>query len=350
MVEGRTLRNEFLEVVIGEDTGALKSLRDFGVRGTLLSQQLARRWPGERPRPGETWRDPDETAVYSVMAAEEFEVASAGPVRARVRTRGRLMHPEGKVAGRFEQTFQLDRGSRVIVMETQFEPVDMPRGNPWECYFASRFAWGDAAADVLRSAAGGSSPTDAKQVEAPQFVEIAGAKRNVVIFTGGAPYHRRSAMRMLDSILIPPGETRRSFTQSVGVGVPYAYQEAWAQLTGLVAADVPVRCPAVGASSWLMHVDAKNLMATRWTPVEADGQVIGILARLLETAGRGGRATIRCFRNLASARQVDYLEKTLTELPPEGDAATIDFNGYEWLEVECAWRRKGEEEKRRKEE
>ena len=96
-----------------------------------------------------------------------------------------------------------------------------------------------------------------------------------------------------------------------------------------------------------MHVDAKNLMATRWTAVEADGQVVGIRARLLETAGRAGSATLRCFRNLVSARQVDYLGQTLTELPPAGDAATIDFNGYEWLEVESCWRRKGEEEKRR---
>jgi alpha-mannosidase len=276
------------------------------------------------------------------MAADEIEVLSNGPVSASIRTRGRLMHPEGSVAARFEQTFRLDRGSRVLAIDATIEPIDFPSGNPWECYFASRVAWADAAADVLRSAAGGSFPTEAKQVEAPQFVEVRGVKRNLTIFTGGAPYQRRSAMRMLDTILIPQGESRRSFNLSLGVEVPYPYQEAWAQATGLVVADAPTRCPAVGATSWLMHVDAKNLMATQWTPVESNGEVIGIRGRLLETAGRAGSATIRCFRNLVSARQVDYLGQTLTELNPNGDAATIDFSGHEWLEVEGCWRRKEE--------
>lgn len=349
MVEGHTLRNEYLEAVIGDDTGALKALRDFRVRGTLLSQQLARRWPGERPSTGDPWRDPDETAVYSVMAADEIEVLSHGPVSARVRTRGRLMHPEGRVAARFELTYRLDRGSRVLVIDATLEPVDLPAGNPWECYFANRFAWGDAAADVLRSAAGGCFPTEAKQVEAAQFVEVQGVKRKLTIFTGGAPYQRRTAMRMLDSILIPQGELRRQFMQAVGVEVPYPYHEAWAQGTGLVVADTPTRCPATGATSWLAHVDAKNLMAMRWSTVEEDGQVIGLRVRLLETAGRAGNATLRCFRNLVSARQSNYLGETLTELSPAGDAATIDFSGHEWLELELVWRRKEDKKKRRKE-
>ena len=65
-------------------------------------------------------------------------------------------------------------------------------------------------------------------------------------------------------------------------------------------------------------------------------------ARLLETAGRAGKATIRSFRNLVAARQVDYLGETMTELSPAVDAATIDFGGHEWLELEICWRRKEE--------
>jgi hypothetical protein len=87
----------------------------------------------------------------------------------------------------------------------------------------------------------------------------------------------------------------------------------------------------------LFHVDAKNLLATRWTPVEVDRQIVGVRVRLQETAGRGGQATIRGFRPLKSARQVDYLGQTLTELPPTGDAATIEFSGLEWLDIELRW-------------
>lgn len=337
MVEGHVMRNEFLEVTIAPDTGALKSLRDFRVRGTLLSQQIARRWPGERPRPGESWRDPDEIAVYSVMAADNVEVLSGGPALAEIRTRGRLMHPEGSIAARFEQTYRLARGSRVLEIDLEFMPEETPSGNPWESYFAARFAWADAAADVHRSIAGGSYATEAKQVEAPQFIEIQDAKRRLAIYTGGAPYHRRAGMRMLDTMLIPPGETRRRFQLAVGVDAPYPYHEAWSQWSGLVVAPAPAACPAGGPSSWLFHVDAKNLLAVRWAPLEQGGRNVGVTARLLETAGRAGKASIRGFKTLTSARQVDYLGQTLTELSTSGDAATIEFNGSEWLDIELRW-------------
>ncbi len=256
MVDGHVLRNELIEATISPDTGALKSLRDFRVRGTLLSQQIARRWPGPASKPGDTWRDPDETAIYSVMAADTIDVVSNGPVLAEIRTRGRLMHPEGNVAARYEQVFRLLRGSRVLEIDVRFTPEDMPSGNPWESYYAARVAWADAAAEVRRSAAGGQYATESKQVEAAEFIEIQAAKRRLTIFSGGAPYHRRAAMRMLDTILIPPGETRHDFRLALGVDVAYPYQEAWARSVGTALAPTPVRCPAGGPTGWLFHVDA----------------------------------------------------------------------------------------------
>src|SRR5690606_3126504 len=125
LVDGNVLRNEFLEALIGADTGALRAFRDFRVRGTLLSQQLARRWPGPRTRPGEVWRDPDETAIYSVMAADEIEVLARGPVFGEIQTRGRLMHLEGAVAARFAQTFHVERGSRLVKIAIEIEPIDL---------------------------------------------------------------------------------------------------------------------------------------------------------------------------------------------------------------------------------
>ena len=337
MVDGLVLRNEFLEVTLSPDTGGLKSLRDFRVRGTLLSQQIARRWPAERAKPGETWRDPDEYATYSVMAADAIDVLSTGPVLAEIRTRGRLMHPEGRIAARFEQVYRLPRHSRVLEIEVTFTPEELPNENPWESYYAARFAWADAAADLHRGAASGCFPTEAKQVEAAQFIEIHDAKRKLAIFTGGAPYHRRASMRMLDTILIPPGEARRTFRLALGVDVPYPYQEAWARQLAPAIAPSPVRCPGGGPSSWLFHVDAKNLLATEWTAIDHEGRVVGAKVRLLETAGRAGKATLRALRALKSARQVDFLGQTLTELSTSGDAATIEFSGYEWMDLELRW-------------
>jgi len=264
-------------------------------------------------------------------------VLTSGPVLAEIRTRGRLMHPEGRIAARFEQVYRLPRHSRVLEIEVTFTPEELPNENPWESYYAARFAWADAAADLHRGAAGGCFPTEAKQVEAAQFIEIHDAKRKLAIFTGGAPYHRRASMRMLDTILIPPGEARRTFRLALGVDVPYPYQEAWARQLAPAIAPSPVRCPGGGPSSWLFHVDAKNLLATEWTAIDHEGRVVGAKVRLLETAGRAGKATLRALRALKSARQVDFLGQTLTELSTSGDAATIEFSGYEWMDLELRW-------------
>ena len=76
LAEDNTLRNEFFEVVINPTTGSLAALHEYKSRGNRLSQQVALRMPGAKQRPGDTYRDPEETATYSVMAADSNETSS----------------------------------------------------------------------------------------------------------------------------------------------------------------------------------------------------------------------------------------------------------------------------------
>ena len=78
-------------------------------------------------------------------------------------------------------------------------------------------------------------------------------------------------------------------------------------------------------------------MATHWSPLVDQGRVVGVRARLLETAGRPGRAKLRSFRNFVSARQVDFEGQTLAELPVEEGAALVDFTCNEWVKVEARY-------------
>jgi len=87
-------------------------------------------------------------------------------------------------------------------------------------------------------------------------------------------------------------------------------------------------------------------VATDWRPLVDDAvgdqagsprPVRGFGARLLETAGQAGRITLRAFRDVAVARQVDYLGQTLVELTVEGDKITLDFAPHEWIEIEAVW-------------
>ena len=64
----------------------------------------------------------------------------------------------------------------------------------------------------------------------------------------------------------------------------------------------------------------------------------GFCVRLLETEGRAGRATLRAFRPLAAARQVDFQGQPLLELPIEDDKITIDVAAHEWIQIEARWK------------
>src|SRR5690349_2405848 len=101
------------------------------------------------------------------MVADRVEVTSPGPVLGEITSRGRLVDPEGKVMAGFVQRVQAWRGSPVLTLEIELEVQEEPRADPWNSYFASRFAWNDAGADVRRSVSCVSQPTEAKKLEAP---------------------------------------------------------------------------------------------------------------------------------------------------------------------------------------
>ncbi|MFN2147847.1 MAG: hypothetical protein ACK2T2_05600, partial [Anaerolineales bacterium] len=50
-------------------------------------------WQSQR-RPGESWRDPDESAVYSVMAADSVDLRSVPGTLGEVLVQGRLVESD----------------------------------------------------------------------------------------------------------------------------------------------------------------------------------------------------------------------------------------------------------------
>jgi hypothetical protein len=142
---------------------------------------------------------------------------------------------------------------------------------------------------------------------------------------------------MLDSLLVVQGETRRSFRLGIAIDAPHPIQPALELLADVVVAPRAARPAGASTSNWLFHMDAKNVVATHWAPLRVEGRVAGFRTRLMETAGRGGRARLRAFRAIAEARQVDFQSQPLAELPVEGDCVTIEISGNEWIEIEATW-------------
>lgn len=326
------LRNEFFEALINPQTGALQSILEYQTRGNRLSAQLAFR----TPRPDAQRRD--ESAVYSVMAAERVAVTASSSVYGEIVSEGQLRLPGGEPVAGFRQRFQIWRGSRVLRIEIELDPLQEPKADPWNSYFACRFAWAEEAAEVTRAINQTRQPVESKRFEAPNYIEIEDTRGRTAILTGGLPYHRRHGLRMLDSLLIVRGERQRRFEMGIGIDLPQPMHEALALLAPAALVAQTASPPRPQPSGWLFHIDARGVLATHWEPLLDQQRTVGVRVRLLETAGRAARCRLRCLRPVESAEQRDFEGKSLGNLRVGGDAVHLEFAAHEWLEVEARWR------------
>ncbi len=333
------LRNEFFEVLIDSTTGAMRSLYEYKHRGNRLSQQLAFRLPGQRANVDDTWQDPDEMANYSVMAADNIEVTSNSSTLGEIVVNGRLLDKDGTDLAEYQQTFRLWRGTRVVLIDIELDPKVDPRADPWNSYFAARFAWAEPTVDMWRAVNGLKQAISSKHFEAPQYIDIESIdkKRKTTILTGGLPFHRKCGHRILDSLLIVRGETARRFRVGIGIDVPYPMQAATSLLMPDTLFAQTAAVPSPASSSWLFHVDAKNIVATHWEPMESDGSVQGFRVRLLETAARSCRATLSSFHAIREARVVDFQGNSISDCKIEEGKVRLDVCASEWAEIECRW-------------
>jgi alpha-mannosidase len=332
LAEDNLLRNEFFEAIINPTTGSLAAIHEYKSRGNRLSQQLALRSPGPKQKPGDTYRDPDESAIYSVMAADSIETTIATTALGEIVARGRLLDQNGNKLAGFVQTYRLWRGSRVLHVEIELDPSDEPKADPWNSYYCARFAWPDEMAELFRTVNETRQAVTEKKFESPQYIEIVGAKDSTTILTGGLPFHRRQEERMLDTLLVTRGERQRKFRLGIGVDLNHPQHEALGLLVPpVVVPHVPQ--PKSGSSGWLLHLSSRNVIATSLLPLADGSRVIGLRVRLLETGGRPANLAVSAFRPIKSAVTVDFSGHELSQCPVEEGKAKLDLSAHEWAEV-----------------
>jgi alpha-mannosidase len=333
LAEEGLLRNEFFEAIINPTTGSLAAIHEYKSRGNRLSQQLALRSPGPKQKPGDTYKDPDESAVYSVMAADSLETTIATTTLGEIVARGRLLDQKGNKLAGFVQTYRLWRGSRVLHVEIELDLVEEPKADPWNSYYCARFAWPDEMAELFRTVNETRQTVTEKKFESPLYVEILGAKDSATILTGGLPFHRRQEERMLDTLLITRGERQRKFRLGIGVDLSHPLHDALGLFVPpLVLPSVPQ--PKSGNSGWLLHLSSRNVIATSLHPLEEAGRIVGLRVRLLETAGRPANMAISAFRPVKSAKTVDFQGNQLAECTVEEGKAKLDLAAHEWAEAQ----------------
>jgi alpha-mannosidase len=330
LASSERLANEYLEAYVHPGTGALQAFRAAGSRDNLLSQQIAFRFP-------RVVHGPEGDVRYSVMAADSVTVTAATMTMGEITSRGRLCDPRGEVIARFAQRLRIWRGSRILQVCMDIEPVVVPGDNPWDSYYACRFAWADDTAKLWRGAPEIRERGEGRRLEAPLYLEVDMDDHRLALLTCGLPFHRRSDPRMLDSLLIVRGEDARRFELGIGLDVKYPLHEALAQLTPVLLAPSPSGPATDRVQGWLMHVDSRNVMATAWMPHIRDGRLVGFRVRLQETSGRSVHTRVRAFRPLSQAQKLDFLGQSLGMCPVRDGAVEIDIGAHEWVELEARW-------------
>jgi alpha-mannosidase len=351
LAEDNLLRNEFFEVHFDPATGAIRSITDYHSRDPRLAQQIALRLP----HGGE----PGANADYSIMAADRIKVTSSGPVLGEIVCDGRLMDREGRRVAGFRQATRVRRGSRVIELSIDLDIDRQPGENPWDSYYAARFAWKNETSTVHRGVGLANLRTELTQIESPHFVDICLGEQRTTLLCGGLPYHRRLGLRKLDTLLAVRGETACSFRLGIGIDVPNPTAAALGFLAPpLILPDQP---PPPAPTGWLFHLDRRNVLATHWEASlavantdsnsrgptargnsreliapgeERTAKETAFRVRLLETEGRGVTLGLRCFRPVAAAEKINAGDVPSLPLVVEGDRVEVPIGPHQWIEVE----------------
>lgn len=328
-----TLQNEFFQTAFDRDTGALRSLRDYKSRKTRLSQQVAFRIT--LPKTGQAWVDRQSPVAYSVMAADSIEVTQNGKVFAEITSKGRMLALNGELVGEFEQRYQITRGSRVLVIEAEIRTVDeLLLEDPWDSYYAFRFAFGDETAILSAGTRLQSHDVSRRRFEAPLFVDIDCGNWNTTILTGGLPFHRRSTLSQLDTILSVHGEQGANFRIGIGVDLPSKTRSAIDFLMSGREPSTVEGTPAGTDTGWFFHVDAKNVVISSWEPLP-DGQ--GVVLHLVETECKKSKARIRSFNAFRGAHVIDQNDRELSELAIEDSAAVVEVSPHSYQRLRLTW-------------
>jgi len=338
LLEGHVLRNEFMEVHIHPETGGIKSIYDYKTRGNRLSQQLSLRMPGKKQATGERYLGPDATAIYSQMQVTQIDPATSSPAMGEIHTSGNIIGEENEVMATYKQTYRLWRASRVLEIDIEIEPQVDPKSLPWDSHYCCRLAWGDETALTYHDVQWVRTRCSGRRIEASNYVEINASHGKTTLLTAGIPFHLRNHGHMLDTILIPHGESRRKFRLGIGLDLPYSLPAARDFLVQVEPVFESASMPAAGSSSWMFHLEAKNVILTSLEAMANEsGDVIGCRTKVLETEGRQAKGALRCFRPVREAHLCDFHGNRISKCQVEGDRIHFQLAPGQWYPIEVQW-------------
>lgn len=342
MGEETTLRNEFFELSVDEETGGIRSIQLYKNRVNLISQQLAVRIPGVSANAHSGGK-----ACYTRMSAKEIKLTMESRIAGTITSRGALLDNETKIAD-YLQRVRVTRGQRVVEVEGEITPVSgfSKSVNHYAC---SRLAWKSEASRLVANAGEIRQDIYTDWFHATQYIEVLQDEGRLTMLTGGLPYHRRASRRFVDSVLIAGKEQQHKFGFGLGVNLDYPLTAAISRMTPPCILKSSIGVPKSNESSWLFHFNRRNIVATWWSPIfeetneqRSSGQWVGVKLRLRETEGRDGALTVRCPRGIGTVERVKFSGESIQSvaLAKGSDSSfIIEFGRNDYFEVLIRWKK-----------
>lgn len=343
-VDEGVLLNERFEVSFNDATGGIAQVRHPQKRENRFSQLVSYRFPRERQVPAGPDEPPLKTQYAETRCLGKESRRTTGSTQEIVTFGDIIDQMTGRKLASFRQQTRLFRHRPVIEFDVELDDVSLPESDPWNQYFCVRFAWDSSSSVLTRSLLDGAHPIGGDRFEATQYVEVASEDERLTWIPYGLPFHRKTGPRMLDTLLIVPGESRRKFQFAVAVDHPYPLEAAWDATAPRYVLPTETGFAESGASGWLLHCDARNVQFLRWLdlvepPADDAGArppsgTSGFVCQLLETEGRRRAVRLQTFRNPIFARKVDLQGRTIDGASLEGDGVAFDMGPYELCQLE----------------
>lgn len=328
------LKNDSFEIRIDPVSGMVKRVTTFGEcarfsNGVLRQPGMGNRlaWDlafklTEKQRQDDRRPADDPCYGYTTPAADSIEILASAPGIGQIKTTGRLVAPDGELAGKFTQTITIQLKSKVVDVDVEFDPCVVPDPKPWESYFGCRFAWKDTLAEIRGGVGTALIGTARDYIQAPECVDIRSDEQlGITILSGALPYYRKVSDTRMDAILIPRGESKRRFHFAIGVDLVDPHSTALAYLAPSPLRIDNVPKPKRVDSSFLTSNSANaRILSTK--PILADPnnkekksatRLAGVQLTLLETHSIKTKTEIRSFLSIERIEELDFNGQVIKE-------------------------------------
>lgn len=347
------LQNEFFSIKIDPDSGGIQKLRLHGSSENLLSERLVFRLDGSSgiiARGQDQWGNTNQEPLYSRMVADSIKTLSTGPVCGEIEVRGHLARSDNdQNLATFVKRIRVYRGIKRIQIDLEIEPRELPADLADRSYYAHRFAWSSSSAKVSGSLQQSQFPLGDRRVESTGPIEIDDNDHRVTLIYDHLPFHQRTGMRMLDSLLIVHGETRRKFSCEIAIDSSHAARVANDALVPVQT--IPLERLPTNQSAWLYHVNAPSVQLINMQPDQARVQiksespeadtsidneyeeVKGYRFDFIETESLHVSAKLSTFKPPKKAWELDFTGKVLEELTICDDQVQFECQPCDYVSV-----------------